>query len=405
MTGPHYIDYKVTPGMIQTKEGHWILRNDTHISRWVEETGRLDHDTGFIEWIKAQGIPPDGTIVEIGAFIGDHTVALLEQIVPQGKVISYEPGGETFQCLRLNTEKHRDRSDVRNKAVWSTGQDMRSFQHENRGASHLMPANDLDEGTIQAVALDRDLMGIDRIDRIDAIIMDAEGAEPHILAGASHLISIHQPKIFSEFNNGALQRMGFQAGNMDLEGLLIYMGYKATDAYPKDSSIFEEQMDAVFVPDYAPFIISIPRDMNAAEKLDSIACFDAPTGFVMHLAAIWRGRMLYDYRSSLGQRDGLMALFSETTCPQSMISIEESVKDQKDGSHDLVVVGYAEWLCIPTIGKISRMRKPEGKAIFCMDTADEEKAARLEETLSGMAKDMGSTIQKFRANDKMAFIV
>ena len=38
--------------IMQTPEGWWVLKEDTHLSRWVEQGKRLDHDTPVLEKIR-----------------------------------------------------------------------------------------------------------------------------------------------------------------------------------------------------------------------------------------------------------------------------------------------------------------------------------------------------------------
>ena len=68
-----------------TKEGIAILENDTHISKWVEESGKLDHDQNDIPLI-LKYINEGDTVVDCGAFIGDHTIAYLNRrsVNPEG---------------------------------------------------------------------------------------------------------------------------------------------------------------------------------------------------------------------------------------------------------------------------------------------------------------------------------
>ena len=62
----------MNPNIIKTKEGIHVLKNDSHLSRWIEEHGRLDiaaHEISFF----AKYIPQGGVMVDAGACLGDHT--------------------------------------------------------------------------------------------------------------------------------------------------------------------------------------------------------------------------------------------------------------------------------------------------------------------------------------------
>lgn len=66
------LDGTSVPGLRTTRMGHWIIDGDTHISKWVEETGRLGHDQDLLPRI-LKLIRPGDVVVDVGAFIGDHT--------------------------------------------------------------------------------------------------------------------------------------------------------------------------------------------------------------------------------------------------------------------------------------------------------------------------------------------
>ena len=61
-----------------TKEGWAIIDGDTHISKWVEETGRLDHDISAIPIILSH-IPKDGIVFDVGANIGTPAIVTGKQ--------------------------------------------------------------------------------------------------------------------------------------------------------------------------------------------------------------------------------------------------------------------------------------------------------------------------------------
>src|SRR5262249_37578392 len=76
----------------------WVLEGD-QISNWVEQEGRLDHDQNFLPGI-LEHIKPGDTVIDVGAFIGDHTVAYAAKAK---KVIAFEPNPLAFECLKYNT--------------------------------------------------------------------------------------------------------------------------------------------------------------------------------------------------------------------------------------------------------------------------------------------------------------
>ena len=84
----------------------WVLHGD-QISQWVEQEGRLDHDQNLLPTILAH-IKPGDTVVDAGAFIGDHTVAYSKAVEEEGWVIAFEPNPVARKCLRHNLKKHHN---------------------------------------------------------------------------------------------------------------------------------------------------------------------------------------------------------------------------------------------------------------------------------------------------------
>ena len=87
--------------ILQTPEGFWVLRDDTHLSRWIEQGQRLDHDTPVLEKLRPY-MRPGSTVIDAGAALGDHTAYYLDCVGPEGKVIAIEPHPVMFECLQRN---------------------------------------------------------------------------------------------------------------------------------------------------------------------------------------------------------------------------------------------------------------------------------------------------------------
>jgi FkbM family methyltransferase len=176
--------------------GVWVIEGDTIISDQVEREGRLDFDT-LIPYI-IELIRPGDTVVDVGAFIGDHTVAYSHAVGKAGKVLAYEPNPLAFQCLVHNTEKcgnvytfcHAlgakrevvDMTDLPNAASNYIGEGGRKV--------HVRP---LDE--------DASLFG-----QIDLVKIDVEGYELNVLKGMEALIEKFHPQMVIEINEIALSR-------------------------------------------------------------------------------------------------------------------------------------------------------------------------------------------------------
>lgn len=198
----------------QTAAGHWIISDDSHISRWVEETGRLDHDQNLLPDILPE-IPVGGTVVDAGANIGSHTHAYLERVGESGKVLAIEPNEDAWDCLRRNCS----RAKISRAALWDKAVKLTVVQDANAGASYVREDA---QGAVQGVTLDS-LLKNQRIGRVDFVKADVEGNEVRLLRGAEKTIARYRPTLFIEVNKAALKKQGSNAN--ELLGWLESHGY------------------------------------------------------------------------------------------------------------------------------------------------------------------------------------
>jgi FkbM family methyltransferase len=196
-----------------------VIDGDTHISRWVEESGRLDHDQNVLPLLNKH-IPKGGTVVDVGAFIGDHTLHYANCVGPTGSVMALEPNPYAFACLKHNMQAHRQvtclnvgASDSAHRAGYAGNQ--------NAGAGHAT-----DEGV--AIAM----LAIDSLYLAACHFMkfDCEGYEVKALHGAFHTIRMHKPVMLIEVNECALARQGKKPA--DIFEILDECGYQYRNIYP-----------------------------------------------------------------------------------------------------------------------------------------------------------------------------
>src|SRR6478736_1478467 len=81
-----------------TKDNIAIVDGDECICKWVEDSGRLDHDTSLLPII-LKYINSDSVVIDAGAFIGDHTISYARKAK---KVYTFEPNKNNFKCLEYN---------------------------------------------------------------------------------------------------------------------------------------------------------------------------------------------------------------------------------------------------------------------------------------------------------------
>lgn len=190
-----------------------VIDGDTHHAKWVEETGRLDHDRSVDPLVNL--IPVGGIVVDGGANIGTLTKMFLDRVGCNGTVYAFEPNPEAFACLRHNCpEAQAYQCGLSDRAEYAT-----IVPAQNAGATYLrdlgyveiaeVAAGDT-SGRVPTASLDSFAL-----ERCDFLKLDIEGYEGRALFGAQRTLQRCKPLMFIEVNDGALQRIGASA-----EGLL-----------------------------------------------------------------------------------------------------------------------------------------------------------------------------------------
>lgn len=187
----------------QTPEGYWVIKGESHLNGWVRQSKRLDHDTGFIGEICGH-IKPGSIVIDVGANIGDHTIAYIQAVGPFGTVVAYEPHPLAFCCLHRNC-----RSSINVQAALGNSLGNVAFlrNETNVGASYI---SDYGATTVALTTMDREMErlfnGIPT--NVSLIKIDVEGHELEVLKGGRNTILSHKPVIVAELNKGALERAG-----------------------------------------------------------------------------------------------------------------------------------------------------------------------------------------------------
>lgn len=210
------------------------IEGDTHIGKWAIESGRLDHDQNMLPLL-APLIPKGGTVIDVGAYIGDHTVFYAECVGPDGMVVAMEPNPPAFECLQHNVRAmdqvfciHRGASNGDDKTM--------SIHHTgNAGAAYGKDGGDILCRTIDGLG----------VKACHFIKLDCEGMEPMAMQGAQQVIMTHRPVMLIEVNEGALNRQGFNAGT--IFAILKHYGYAYRNIYA-EQPMEGDQYDILCVP-------------------------------------------------------------------------------------------------------------------------------------------------------------
>ena len=188
-----------------------VLVGDTHISSWVIDHNRLDIAEEMLRPFH-QYVPEGGTVIDVGASIGDHTITYAQWVGKDGLVAAFEPHAQAYECLLHNT-KHLPQVLQVQCGLSDTDGEVGIVMQDNSGASYITES----EGGISVAPLDSY--------EFDAhfIKIDVEGYEVRVLRGAEETINRCRPVMLIEVNSTALERAG--SSQQELIELILSYGY------------------------------------------------------------------------------------------------------------------------------------------------------------------------------------
>jgi FkbM family methyltransferase len=176
------------------------LKSDRILGRALREYG---------EW--AQGelnflldlIDVGNTVIDVGAFMGTHTLAFARHVGPRGQVYAFEPHPVAFGLLKLNVEKN-DLSNVKlfNVALSDCTGTINSYKAnladtDSPGSFSLLTEVDV---AAESSGISIDVMTLDQvdIDRCHLVKVDVEGMELNVLKGSTKTLRRFRPLVFAE---------------------------------------------------------------------------------------------------------------------------------------------------------------------------------------------------------------
>jgi FkbM family methyltransferase len=150
------------------------------------------------------------TTINVGAYVGYYSV-MAALANPAGSVVAIEPYPPTFERLQRNVTLNRAANVVcRNVAAGAqdgVGQ-LYYFDGGFPSAASLVPSHLAPWGPVQmavpVVRLD-DLIGELGLLSVDLMMLDAEGSEADVLAGATEILSRDRPNLICEVLAAARQ--------------------------------------------------------------------------------------------------------------------------------------------------------------------------------------------------------
>jgi FkbM family methyltransferase len=237
--------------------GWWVLRNDNlgePLRKGSFETAELAFVDRFLR--------PGMTVLDLGAHHGLYTLLASKRVGRKGRVISFEPSPRERKALRLNLLINLRRNvEVRNMALGGQAGEENLFvvQGNQTGCNSLRPPI-VSSGTspvrVRVVRLD-DWLAERKIEGIDFIKIDVEGAELETLKGSVQLLERRpRPIILVEVQDIRTRPWGYRA--KEIIEFLQERGFNWFRAMP-DGAVADAEME-VTSPDGN--FIAIPEELG-----------------------------------------------------------------------------------------------------------------------------------------------
>lgn len=171
----------------------WMARWDTIMRPLLLHQGFWEpEECAFLR----RSIAPGSNVVNVGANVGYTSLVLADTVGAEGQVIALEPEPLNYRLLCMNTTRSGNVLPIHSAGGDHTGTIRLNRSATNPG-DHRTAAHEDDIGGIDVpiVTLD-DLLG-DR--RVEAIVVDAQGFDHRVIAGARATIERCRPLITVEF--------------------------------------------------------------------------------------------------------------------------------------------------------------------------------------------------------------
>ena len=199
-----------TARQTEKDEAGFVRWDTTHGSFWVPKGSELQ-----LPWLLAeqerriygsgeQGVRPGDVVLDGGANVGVFTREALS--AGAKLVVAIEPAPENLECLRRNfrAEIEAGRVIVYPKGVWDREDSLTLYINPKNSTvdSFVAHKGTIEQPSVPLTTIDK-LAAELRLEKIDFIKLDIEGAEPRALTGAAEVMKRFKPRLaVSSYHSG-----------------------------------------------------------------------------------------------------------------------------------------------------------------------------------------------------------
>jgi FkbM family methyltransferase len=217
---------------ISYSNGHWHVR-DGDVELVVPEYPYLAfHDIeGYLFDGKWRPMPGE-TVIDVGGCFGEYALYASKRVGPTGRVLMLEPDPANIEVAQRLFALNGNPTNIEivKAGLWSTPGKLRF----NAGQSHQSAVATVDAvGAGHTIEIDvhslASLAETYKLDRMDLVKMDIEGAELEVMAGAPNLPPGFKPRY-------AIASYHIVDGKQTAEtllGVFSKLGYHARNGYPE----------------------------------------------------------------------------------------------------------------------------------------------------------------------------
>jgi FkbM family methyltransferase len=172
-------------------------------------------------------LDPGAVYFDVGAHIGFHATFAAHRVGQTGRVFAFEADPQVYERLARNLSQFSWAQAV-NTAVWDVTGSLtfeRSSIKSESGWGTVTAVRDFGKGQhveIPSVTLDDWCQDL-RLERWDAMKLDAEGSELSVLRGARSHLEKFRPSLIMEINTVLLEQGG--ASSSSVANFLLERGY------------------------------------------------------------------------------------------------------------------------------------------------------------------------------------